>query len=98
VQTFGMSLRGVENAIVTPVSIFSPPFSTLHKLTRVASVTLFCAFERGIDTHLRFSFHEFVHIINYFTLITPVYPLPALKRYFQAVTNVLTKDNTLAAR
>ena len=51
VQTFGLSLRGVEYAIATPVSTFSPSFNNLHKfilLTRVASATLFCAFERGI--------------------------------------------------
>ena len=145
VQTFGLSLRGVENAIATPVSTFSPSFSTLHivlLLTRVTSATLFCTFERGFviptsdcdthlrlwyspkiviptsdcdthlrlwyppqtviptsdcdthlrlwyppqiviptsdcDTHLRFSFHELVHIINYFTLTIPFYPhLPA---------------------
>ena len=52
VQTFGLSLREVENVIATPVSTFSPSFSILvHKvllLTRVASETLFCTFERGI--------------------------------------------------
>jgi len=51
VQTFVLSLRGVENAIATPVSTFSPSFNTLRKvilLTRVASATLFCTFERGI--------------------------------------------------
>ena len=40
---YGLSLHGVENAIVTPVSTFSPSFNTLHKvllLTRVASATL----------------------------------------------------------
>ena len=39
VQTFGLSLRGVENAIVTTVSTFSPSLNTLHKvlLTLVAS-------------------------------------------------------------
>jgi hypothetical protein len=45
------SLHGVENAIETPVSIFSPYVSTLHKvllLTHVASATLFYSFERGI--------------------------------------------------
>jgi hypothetical protein len=39
--------------------------------------------------------HEFVHIINYFTLTAPFYPLlPALKRHFQAVINVFSTDNT----
>ena len=32
-------------------------------------------------------------------LTTPFYPLlPALERHFQAVINILAKDNTIAAR
>jgi hypothetical protein len=101
VQTFGLSLRGVENATVTPVSTFSPSFNTLHRvllLTHIASLTLFCTFERGIVIPTSDCFHEFVHIINYFTLTTPFYPLlPTLQRHFQAVINILAKDNTIAA-
>jgi hypothetical protein len=42
---------------------------------------------------------KFTQFTNYMTLTTDFLPLhPALKLYFQAVINVLTKDNTIAAR
>jgi hypothetical protein len=44
-------LRGVENAIATPLSTSTPYFSTLYKVllqTRVAAITLSCTFETGI--------------------------------------------------
>jgi len=59
VQTFGLSLRGIENATAAPFSTFSPSFDTLHKvllITRFASVTLFCTFERKIVMHTSDSF------------------------------------------
>jgi hypothetical protein len=31
-QTFGLSLRGIENAIAAPISTFSYSFNTLHKV------------------------------------------------------------------
>jgi len=51
VQSFGLSLRGVENAIVTPVHTFSHSFNNLHEvllLTGFASGTPFCTCARRI--------------------------------------------------
>ena len=87
-HSFGLSLRGVGNATVTPLLILPPSFTILHKvllLAHIASMTLLHFCKRNCDNHLRFKFHEFMHIINNFTLPTSFHShLPILQRHFHS--------------
>ena len=66
-RTFGLSLRGVENAVATPASTFSPSFSTPHKvllLTSVALATLFCTYQLHSTTTRYVRSHNSADILH----------------------------------
>ena len=84
-QTSCLSLRWSENVIATPFSTFSSSFNILHDvllLTRVASLTLLCSFERGIVIPTSDSV-----FMNFCTLLT-ISRSPLFTRFFPPCSDI----------